>query len=139
MQHLCCCCLQDDTRVTWRALVSWAIDTRLLGPFNATRCFFRTEVRPADGGLLLIDYTSAIDVRSTSHLRRLDMPAAHGKALNATVAELAGRACGNFWNGTDFPCQVHAHFTATPNPFQVSDGRWAYLHFAQRRMAGSLL
>lgn len=111
--------------MTWRALVSWAIDTRLLGAFNSTRCFFRTEVRPADGGLLLIDYKFAIDVRPSSHLRRLDMPAVHGEAFNATVAELAGHACGRYWNGTDFPCQVHAHYTATPNPFQVGDGRWA--------------
>ncbi|WIA23248.1 hypothetical protein OEZ85_000019 [Tetradesmus obliquus] len=55
--------MEDDTRLTWRTLVSWAIDTNLLAAFNVTRCFFRTEVRPADGGLMLMDYFGAIDVR----------------------------------------------------------------------------
>lgn len=47
--------VEDDTRVTWPALVSWAHDTVLLEPLGYLRNFYRTEFDAASGALNLLD------------------------------------------------------------------------------------
>jgi hypothetical protein len=105
--------------MTWPALVSWAVDTRLLAAYNLTRCFFRTEVRPADGGLAMLDYRHAIDVRPESKLKRLDVQATDSRLYEQVLAEVAGLSCGKLPNNTALPCIANRHFTASPYPFQV--------------------
>jgi hypothetical protein len=43
--------MEDDTRLSWPALISWALDTEVLEPLNFTRCILRTEVDQPTGYL----------------------------------------------------------------------------------------
>jgi hypothetical protein len=47
-------CMEDDTRLSWAALTSWALDTEVLEPLNFTRCIYRTELSPDTGHRVLI-------------------------------------------------------------------------------------
>lgn len=47
--------VEDDTRVPWPALVSWAHDTAVLAPLGYQRNFYRTEFHPETGALMLLD------------------------------------------------------------------------------------
>jgi hypothetical protein len=47
--------LEDDTLVPWPAMVSWAFDTEVLEPLGFMRGFYRTEVSPKTGDLVLMD------------------------------------------------------------------------------------
>lgn len=119
--------LQDDCRVSWPALVSWAVDTRLLEPQNFTRCFFRTEVRPSDGGVFVTDWFPqntkgapfAMDVRPDVDRIRLDMAQKDAALFNKTRREVDGTNCGAGPNGTVVRCVVHQHFAALFYPYQV--------------------
>jgi hypothetical protein len=113
-------CAQDDTRVTWPALVSWAIDTRLLAPWNFSLCFYRTEVDPKSGGLRLMDYRHGLDVVHNTTNMILDMATLDPARYAQQAHELQNRSCGVHSSGQPLPCHVHRHFVAPDNPFQVS-------------------
>ena len=47
--------LEDDTKFSWRALVSWACDTEALAPLGFQRGIYRTEISPITGDFVLLD------------------------------------------------------------------------------------
>ena len=47
--------MEDDTRLSWPAVVSWALDTEVLAPLNFTRCIYRTEMDVESGGPNMLD------------------------------------------------------------------------------------
>lgn len=115
--------MEDDTRMPWPSLVSWALDTQLLEPFNFTRCFYRTEFDPKNGQLRLLDYRQGIDVRASSQMVKLDMLRDAPASFSAASRQLAGKVCGHLQGrkSTPLPCTLHRHFVAPDNPFQ---GLW---------------
>jgi hypothetical protein len=112
---------QDDTRVTWPTLVSWAIDTKFVSRYNYSRCFYRTEIDPTRGTMRLMDYKHGIDVRPAGLDVKLDFQNLDATLYSRTVEMLHGKACGVFPNGTRTPCHVHRYFVSTQFPFQVSN------------------
>jgi hypothetical protein len=48
--------MEDDTRLSWPTVVSWALDTEILEPLNFTRCNYRTEVDVETGDFNILDY-----------------------------------------------------------------------------------
>jgi hypothetical protein len=98
--------MQDDMRVTWPALVSWAVDTRLLEPQNFTRCFFRSEVIPTNGGVSLLDWhlqnmggPPAMDIGPQSGLLKVDAAKTNPMLFQQTRNDVAGQICGAGPNG----------------------------------------
>lgn len=61
--------MEDDTYLSWSALQSWAADTEILAPRNFTRCFYRTEVSPATGEDVMLDWVQPLKM---SNARTLD-------------------------------------------------------------------
>ncbi len=45
--------LEDDLVPSWPAMLSWARDVTALEARGFHRCFFRTEFRPEDGGVMM--------------------------------------------------------------------------------------
>jgi hypothetical protein len=113
------CHSQDDTRMTWPTLVSWAIDTRVLAPWNFTRCFYRTEVDPQSGGFRLMDYRHGLDVVHNTTNMILDMATLDPARYTQQAHDLQKKSCGAHNNGQPVHCRVHRHFVAPDNPFQV--------------------
>ena len=58
--------IEDDTQVPWRAMVAWARATPALAQLNLTYAFYRTEVSPATGELVMLDFATAVNI-STAH------------------------------------------------------------------------
>lgn len=108
--------MEDDTRLTWPVLVSWAIDTQLLAEHNYSRCIYRTEVDKTAGFIRLMDYEHGID---TCVRARVDV--ASSAAYTTLAQRLQGKACGRLPNGTAMPCRMHRHFVSPSFPFQ---GMW---------------
>ena len=112
--------MEDDTRLSWPAVVSWALDTEVLAPLNFTRCMYRTEVDIQTGGPNLMDWTSTplrLTYKNTLNL-----------SLNADFARVqarlqdAGRCgCGKHRDGSPWPCQVHGFYLTPLQPYQ---GMW---------------
>lgn len=69
--------LEDDMRLEWPALVSWALDTEVLEPLNLTRCFYRTEVEPEHGKIMMLDWTHPLQLSKVNMLalERINEPA----------------------------------------------------------------
>ena len=54
--------MADDIQVPWRATVAWARATPALAAFNVTYGFYRTEVSPKTGELVLVEITVRLNV-----------------------------------------------------------------------------
>jgi hypothetical protein len=62
--------IEDDTLVPWPAIVSWAFDTEVLAPLGFIRGFYRTEVDPTTGDVVMLDNKGAsLPTRSCDDLR----------------------------------------------------------------------
>ena len=48
--------MEDDTQVPWRAMTSWARNTPALALHNLIYGFYRTEVSPKTGELVMMDF-----------------------------------------------------------------------------------
>lgn len=57
--------MEDDTLLTWTAIISWARDTVVLEPLGFIRCFYRTEISK-NGIPILNDYSFPLNL-STTH------------------------------------------------------------------------
>ena len=58
--------MEDDTQVPWRAMVAWARATPALTALNLTYGFYRTEVSPHTGELVMLDFSAKINI-SAAH------------------------------------------------------------------------
>lgn len=67
--------MEEDTRLSWPALISCALDTEVLEPLNFTRCIFRTEVDHKIGRTNIFDWMVPVQLRDGNTLRVVDTPA----------------------------------------------------------------
>eukprot|EP00667_Euglena_gracilis_P012411 EG_transcript_12744 len=111
--------LEDDTLLPWSALVSWAIDTEVLAPLNFTRGIFRTEFRPTDGELVLLDVYLSMNL--SLYPRKLDAFAKDPRHFCAVAGRYSAWQCPQRRPRTHRPCAVHRHYVQVTNPFQ---GMW---------------
>lgn len=111
--------MEDDTRLSWASLISWALDTEILEPLNYTRCFYRTEIYAMSGKRVMLD-ARACNITSVCKFDAMSAPpaAAYASSLSKKVA---GKHCGTLRNGTPWQCQVHTRFYSPEYPFQ---GMW---------------
>ena len=65
--------MEDDTQVPWRAMVAWARSTPALALFNLTYGFYRTEVSPKTGELVMMDFEvkTNLSTANTLHINGL--------------------------------------------------------------------
>lgn len=57
--------MEDDTEISWPAMLSWAVDAAVLAPRGFQRGFFRTEVR-YNGDEILLDAAEVINMTNVS-------------------------------------------------------------------------
>lgn len=67
--------IEDDTRVPWPALFSWAIDTAQLEPLGYMRNVFRTEFHPQNGRLVVLDIITQCNLTTWPARLIVAMPA----------------------------------------------------------------
>lgn len=112
--------MEDDTRLSWASLTSWALDTEVLEPLNFTRCIYRTEISPDTGELMMLDWIEPVTVES--HGKTLDMVLADPSKLDEVNRRIEHRYCGSIRDGLGpWHCKVHRHFLNPIRPFQ---GMW---------------
>ena len=65
--------MEDDTQVPWRAMMAWARATPALATLNLTCGFYRTEVSPKTGELVMMDFMYRVNVSeaNTVHIEGL--------------------------------------------------------------------
>ena len=94
---------EDDHRITWPALVSWAIDIEILEPLGFTYCFYRTEVSQENGSFNLLDWTHSHNLTESP---LVDMQALSPSAFRRTEERTRNSSCGilpnvecwKYWN-----------------------------------------
>jgi hypothetical protein len=113
--------MEDDTRLSWAALTSWALDTEVLEPLNLTRCFYRTELSPDTGHRVMLDWKQPVSIKSRG--QPLDVTVANPLTFQSVTNRVANRSCGFIRIGLGpWVCVVHRHFLNPTQPFQ---GMWA--------------
>ena len=122
--------IEDDTRLSWPALISWALDMEVLEPLNFTRCIFRTEVDHKIGRTNIVDWMVLVQLRDENTLRVVDTPAY--KQVSERIIKSPRALCGHLRNGSSWPCQVHQQYVSPREPFQ---GMW----MASRRQLASFM
>jgi hypothetical protein len=112
--------LEDDTLVPWPALVSWAFDTEVLEPLGFMRGFYRTEVNPKTGDVVLLDVTGRV---VESHWKRSIQVASSPLVCNTTAGD---------WNVTQptvtspgRTCLIHSTYIELPSYYM---GMWISTH-----------
>ena len=65
--------MEDDTQVPWRAMLAWARATPALATLNLTCGFYRSEVSPKTGELVMMDFMFRVNVSqaNTVHIEGL--------------------------------------------------------------------
>ena len=65
--------MEDDTQVPWRAMVAWARSMPALALFNLTYGFYRTEMSPKTGELVMMDLEvkTNLSAANTLHINGL--------------------------------------------------------------------
>jgi hypothetical protein len=111
--------MEDDTRLAWSSLVSWAFDTEILEPLNFTRCFFRTETSATKGTSNMLDWTMPLVLTNKNTVDAYLKEKATSTKTSLRTGSLFG--CGCLRDGSLWPCQVHRHFLSPEEPFQ---GMW---------------
>jgi hypothetical protein len=111
--------LEDDTHVPWPALVSWAFDTEVLEPLGFLRGFYRTEVSPMTGDVVLFDIRGHV---VESHWKR---------SIRIAPAPLVCNTTSGDWNVTQpaaaspKTCLIHAAYIELP---WIYMGMWISTH-----------
>jgi hypothetical protein len=124
--------LEDDTLVPWPALVSWAFDTEVLEPLGFMRGFYRTEVSPKTGDLVLMDIRGHV---VESHWKRSIQVAPSPLVCNKTTGD---------WNSTHQPtvtsnqktCLIHSTYIELPWCYM---GMWISTHLQLQKFIQSQL
>lgn len=111
--------MEDDTRLSWPAVISWALDTEVLTPLNFSRCIYRTETDVETGGSNILDWTRPLDLTYENTLNvthKMDYARVRDRLRNASICR-----CGEHRDGTPWPCRVHDNYFAPSQPYQ---GMW---------------
>jgi hypothetical protein len=123
--------LEDDTLVPWPALVSWAFDTEVLEPLGFMRGFYRTEVSPMTGELVLLDIRGHV---VESQWKRSIQVAPSPLVCNTTAGE---------WNSTQptvtsspRTCLIHSTYIELPWCYM---GMWISTHLQLQKFIQSNL
>mmetsp|Transcript_6346 Transcript_6346/g.18245 ORF Transcript_6346/g.18245 Transcript_6346/m.18245 type:complete len:432 (-) Transcript_6346:294-1589(-) len=105
--------LEDDTEISWEALLSWGADAEALAPLGFQRGFFRTEVRH-DGREVLLDVGETINMTDWKRTVEVDCRAA--PCCQVEDPEVP------YWQLREGPplCQ-HRHYISMHQPFM---GMW---------------
>ena len=124
--------MEDDTRLDWPAVVSWALDTEVLEPINLTRCFYRTEVDASKGTPNMLDWQFPMKVTDENIL---DMAPAQTPVNKAGKEWSTGNSSSQErrWplkdchelklrDGSSWACAPHRRYIRPAFPFQ---GLWA--------------
>jgi len=123
--------MEDDTRLDWPAVVSWALDTEVLEPNNLIRCFYRTEVDASKGTPAMLDWSSPMKLRDKN---LLDVAPAHAPVNQAGKESSIGDSGSHVrWplntyrelklrDGSWWACAPHRRYMRPVSPFQ---GLWA--------------
>ena len=110
--------LEDDTRLSWTMVISWAIDSEIMEPLGFTRCFYRTEVSPDTGNPNLLDWKFSHNI---TKFPLLDISKTNPSGYEDLVRRTRGFACGILRNGSSWPCTPHRYYVSPQLPFQ---GMW---------------
>jgi hypothetical protein len=119
--------MEDDTRLDWPAVVSWALDTEVLEPHNLTRCFYRTEVHATYGTPALLDWRAPLNLSAPGTVLRLDSgQSGTGPSFSRshrTSATAQKAACESLFlrDGSPWDCSPHSVYLLPREPFQ---GMW---------------
>jgi hypothetical protein len=124
--------MEDDTRLDWPAVVSWALDTEVLEPNNLIRCFYRTEVDASTGTPNMLDWSSPMKVTDENVL---DIAPAQTPLTKAgkewstgnSSSQVRRRPLSNcrilkLRDGSSWACAPHRRYIRPAFPFQ---GLWA--------------
>ena len=87
--------LEDDTKLRWRALVSWACDTAVLAPHGFSRGIYRTEIHPNTGNMVFLDQFTTINVATHPHPVVNVTSLAGGRLSGLGLGEDAAALVGN--------------------------------------------
>ncbi|KAK9838814.1 hypothetical protein WJX74_003824 [Apatococcus lobatus] len=101
--------LEDDMRLTWDSLISWATDQAVLEPLGFQRQFYRTEIAPWDGKQWLFDalqhvhlatYERKLDVgvQTRAHQHYIQLPEPYSAVFVASPTLLARFIKSPFWS-----------------------------------------
>ena len=127
--------IEDDTRLSWPAVVSWALDTEILEPRNMLRCIFRTEVGASDGRPAMLDWIKPLNLNKANVLDvQIEKTGSiHGQPTGQPMALSAEGGidrsksealCGKLTlrDGLPWSCAPHKWYILPEYPFQ---GMWA--------------
>ncbi|KAK9818872.1 hypothetical protein WJX74_004902 [Apatococcus lobatus] len=100
--------LEDDMRLTWKCITSWAIDQEVLDPMNFQRQFFRTEIAPWNGKEQLSDalqhvylptYGRTLDIgkQKKAHQHYIQLPDPYSAVFAATSKLMARFMQSQYW------------------------------------------
>lgn len=107
--------MEDDTKLSWPVLVSWALDTEVLEPLGFTRGFFRTDFSPATGKLVMMDVAHRVNI--TSWNLTVDVQSINSTLLNTARQRFETYPCFTNDHGSVSPCHIHRLYVQLSNPF----------------------
>lgn len=110
--------MEDDTKLSWPALLSWALDTEVLEPLNFTRCFVRTEIHASTGLPVVLDYKRTFSA-SEEKCCPVHISNHHWQGSQMCDWGRTSDVCNG--PGVIAPCVVHKDYLSPPEPFQ---GMW---------------
>ena len=96
--------MEDDTQVPWRAMKAWARATPALAVLNLTYGFYRTEVSPKNGELVMMDWGFRVNVSEahTLHVNGcgdfVELPEPYFGMWLASDAQLREFMAHPFWD-----------------------------------------
>jgi len=113
--------MEDDTRLNWPTVISWALDSEVLAPLNFTRCIYRTEVDMETGGFNMMDWIETPLFMTNKNILDMTLDAKYDQ-VQARIESAAPRCqCGKHRDGSVWPCHVHDRFVQPRQPYQ---GMW---------------
>lgn len=115
--------MEDDTFLSWPAIVSWALDTQLLQPLKFTRCFYRTEVHHATGTKVMLDWETKENLTESPTVDVMSVDKRSRARYLALSQQLRNEGCKQLASPVVQPCMssLHRHFVSPSFPFQ---GMW---------------
>lgn len=113
--------MEDDTRLSWPTVTSWALDTEVLAPQNFSRCIYRTEVATETGGLNMMDWSVTPLYMTNKNIFDATLNADYARVQARLKDAAAPCHCGKHRDGSSWPCQVHDRYVQPLQPYQ---GMW---------------
>ena len=114
--------IEDDTRIPWPTLKSWAEDACMLEPLGFQRGIYRTEVSESTGELVLMDMYTPLNI--TSYSKVVDVPDNHTacRGSHSLRHSMQGFSLAMF---NVKQAHYHRHYLQMIEPYQ---GLWLATH-----------